>query len=207
MVDALSHERGRIRKTIMARRDLLSPADRLAGSEQIAASLLTHPVLLRKKILFIYCHFRSEVQTTQVISHCLKQGKTVCVPVSVPGESDMVAVTINDPVCDLAPGYQGIPEPPPHLVHSRRVEQALIEAAVIPGTVFDRNGHRLGYGKGFYDRFLVRAPQAVRIGLAFSCQMVDHLPALAHDISMDMILTEEEVMLWPERLPARHQGR
>jgi len=200
MVDALSHERGRIRKTIMARRDLLSPADRLAGSERIAASLLTHPVLRRTKIVFIYCHFRSEVQTALMIDHCLKQGKTVCVPVSVPDESDMVAVTINDPACDLAPGYKGIPEPPSHLVRTQRMEPALIEVAVIPGTVFDRDGHRLGYGMGFYDRFLVRAPQAIRIGLAFSCQMVDRLPTQAHDIPMDMIVTEEEVMLWPGRL-------
>ncbi|MCL2457243.1 MAG: 5-formyltetrahydrofolate cyclo-ligase [Desulfobulbus sp.] len=207
MVDLLSHERGQMRKTIVARRDRLSPADRLAKSERIAASLLTHLVLRHKKIIFIYCHFRSEVQTTLVIDHCLKQGKTVCVPVSVPEGSDMVAVTINDPACDLAPGYQGIPEPSSSLVLTRMVEPALIEAAVIPGTVFDRHGHRLGYGKGFYDRFLVRAPRAARIGLAFSCQMVDRLPALAHDIPMDMIATEEEVILCPGGLNEQDPGR
>ncbi|WP_310599713.1 5-formyltetrahydrofolate cyclo-ligase [Desulfobulbus sp.] len=207
MVDALSRERGRMRKTIMARRDLLPPAERQARSKRIAASLLAHWLLIPKIIVFTYCHFRSEVQTFPMIDHWLAQGKTVCVPVSVPEESDMMVVTITDPARDLAPGYMGIPEPLSHLVHSRRMEPALIEAAVIPGTVFDRNGHRLGYGMGFYDRFLVRAPQAIRIGLAFSCQMVECLPAQDHDIPMDMIVTEDEVMLWPGRLRAAGNGR
>jgi 5-formyltetrahydrofolate cyclo-ligase len=82
------------------------------------------------------------------------------------------------------------------------VEPSIIEVAVIPGTVFDRNGHRLGYGMGFYDRFLVRAPKAIRIGLAFSGQVVERLPTQAHDIHMDIIVTEEGVMVWPERLRA-----
>ncbi|MDR2551269.1 MAG: 5-formyltetrahydrofolate cyclo-ligase [Desulfobulbus sp.] len=202
MVDAFSSERGRLRKTIMASRDLLSAADREAGSERIASVLLAHPLLRHPKTVFLYCHFRSEVQTSLMIGHWLAQGKTVCVPVSVPKESGMVAVAITDPARDLAPGYMGIPEPRSHLIHSRRMEPASIEAAVIPGTVFDRNGHRLGYGMGFYDRFLVRAPQAIRIGLAFSCQVVEFLPTRDHDLPMDMIVTEEEVMLWPGRLLA-----
>ncbi|MCL1980237.1 MAG: 5-formyltetrahydrofolate cyclo-ligase [Proteobacteria bacterium] len=207
MVDALIQERDRLRRTTLARRDLLSPADQQARSEKIAGSLLSHPLLCHKKVIFIYCHFRSEVQTALVIDHCLSQGKTVCVPVSVPQESDLLAVTIIDPIHDLAPGFQGIPEPLPHLVHTRRISPALIGAAVIPGAVFDRHGHRLGYGMGFYDRFLIRAPQAIRIGLAFSSQLVERLPVFEHDIPMDMIVTEEEQILWPERLHVQERGR
>ena len=204
-MDPFSSERGRLRKTILARRDLVPPAARSAHSERIAASLLAHPVFRQKKIICIYCHFRSEVQTALLIDHILNQGKTVCVPVCLPQEASMAAVAITDRTYDLAPGYQGIPEPQPLLARTRKVELAAIEAAVIPGTVFDRNGHRLGYGMGFYDRFLVQAPRAIRIGLAFSCQMVEHLPNREHDIPMDMMITEEEVMVWPERLFVRNR--
>ncbi|MCL2789534.1 MAG: 5-formyltetrahydrofolate cyclo-ligase [Desulfobulbus sp.] len=206
MIAALSHERSRMRTMIMTRRDLLPLAERLAQSERIAASLLAHPVFRQKKILFIYCHFRSEVQTTLVIEDSLRQGKTVCTPMSMPDEMDMVAVLITDPVHDLAPGYKGILEPLPLLAQTRKMEPSAIEVAVIPGTVFDLNGHRLGYGMGFYDRFLVHAPGAIRIGLAFSCQMVERLPIQQHDIPMDMIITEEGVMAWPQRLHAPDRG-
>ena len=206
MIDPLSSERGRLRKTILARRDLVPPATRLAHSERITAALLADPVFRQKKIVCIYCHFRSEVQTALLIDHCLDRGKTVCVPVCMPHEAGMAAVAITDPTADLAPGYQGIPEPLPLLARTRTVEPAAIEAAVIPGTVFDRNGHRLGYGMGFYDRFLVLAPRAIRIGLAFSCQMVEHLPVREHDIPMDMVLTEEETTVWPERLRVRDRS-
>jgi len=206
MMHALPCERSRMRTMITARRDLLPPVERLAKSEQIAALLLAHSVFLQKKIFFIYCHFRSEVQTTSVIDYCLRRGKTVCTPVSLPDEADMMAVAITDPARDLASGYKGIPEPLPLLAHTWKVEPSAIEVAVIPGTVFDRNGHRLGYGMGFYDRFLVHAPRAIRIGLAFSCQVVEQLAAQEHDIPMDMVVTEEEVMVWPQRLCAQDRG-
>jgi 5,10-methenyltetrahydrofolate synthetase len=198
-MDTLSHERSLMRKLMIARRDLLSTAEQLAKSERIAASLLAHSVFQQKKIICVYCHIQSEVQTALVINNSLKQGKTVCVPFCAPQEAGMTMVAITDPVRDLAPGYKGIPEPLPHLILTGKTDPLAIEVVVIPGTVFDRNGHRLGYGKGFYDRFLVRAPQAVRIGLAFSCQVVEHLPAQEHDVPMDILFTEEEILVWPER--------
>ncbi|WP_051553564.1 5-formyltetrahydrofolate cyclo-ligase [Desulfobulbus elongatus] len=206
MIDGSFRERSRLRQAMVAQRDRLSAEERLAKSERIAAVLMTHPLFSQKKLVFIYCHFRSEVQTARVIDECLERGKTVCVPMSLPEQAQMAAVAIIDPLCDLAPGYMGIPEPLPLLTQTRRVEPAAIEVAVIPGTVFDRSGHRLGYGLGFYDRFLVRAPTAIRIGLSFACQMVERLPAQPHDIPMDMIVTEEEVMVWPGRLRARVLG-
>ena len=66
---------------------------------------------------------------------------------------------------------------------------------MLPGSVFDRAGNRLGYGAGFYDRFLAQeAPRAIRIGLGFSLQLVERLPALAHDIPMNQLITERETL-------------
>lgn len=133
-----------------------------------------------------------------LLRRCLNEGKSVCVPVTVPQQSELLAVTITDPSADLSPGYKGIPEPIPSLVELQRICPQSIEIAIIPGAVFDRSGHRLGYGGGYYDRFLAhKAPQACRVGLAFSQQLVDRIPVLSHDIPLDMLVTEKEVLVWP----------
>jgi 5-formyltetrahydrofolate cyclo-ligase len=74
------------------------------------------------------------------------------------------------------------------------VDPASIDTVLIPGSVFDVTGGRLGYGGGFYDRFLSNsAPQATRIGLAFSRQLVDRVPMEPHDQYMDFLVTEEQI--------------
>ena len=133
-----------------------------------------------------------------LLQRCLAEGKSVSVPQTVPQQSELLAVAITNPATDLAPGYKGIPEPIPSLAELRRVNPQSIDIAIIPGAVFDRSGYRLGYGGGYYDRFLVKkAPQAYRIGLAFSLQLVNRIPALSHDAPLDMLITEKDVFVWP----------
>ncbi len=116
----------------------------------------------------------------------------------------MRAVRIDDVESDLICGYKGIPEPRDR---SRIVSPASIEVALIPGVVFDRCGNRLGYGAGFYDRFLtLEAPQAIRIGLAFSCQLAEKIPSLPHDVPMDMVVTEEALLTWNRDSRATNRG-
>ena len=133
-----------------------------------------------------------------LLQRCLAEGKSVSVPLTVPQQSELLAVAITNPAADLSPGYKGIPEPIPSLADLQRVTPQSIDIAIIPGAVFDRSGYRLGYGGGYYDRFLVKkAPQAYRIGLAFSLQLVNRIPALSHDAPLDMLITEKEVFVWP----------
>jgi len=206
MIDTFARERSHMRRLLLAERDRLSPATRAAESGRIVASLVALPFFSEKQHFFIYCHYRSEVSTDTLLAYCLEQGKTVGVPMSLPEQAQMLAVVITDPVHDLAPGYKGIPEPLPALARDWLLPPTAIEVAVIPGAVFDRTGHRLGYGLGFYDRFLALAPQAIRIGLAFSCQMVERIPALDHDVPMDMVITEREILTWPRRTHAPDRG-
>lgn len=176
---------------------MLSCSERLAMSRQIVAQLVTHPVFA-KDHFFIYCSYQSEVETRILLHRCLAEGKSVSVPLTVPQQSELVAVAITDPAFDLSPGYMGIPEPIPTLGKFHKVCPQSIDIAIIPGTVFDRSGYRLGYGGGYYDRFLMhKAPRAYRVGLAFSQQLVNRIPALSHDIPMDMLITEKEVIVWP----------
>lgn len=207
MTESLKQERNRIRQMLLAQRDRISPAEREQCSALITERLLVHPLFRDHQIFFIYCSYRSEVETTTLINRCLEAGKTVAVPVSEPKQAHMLAVTISDTNRDLACGYRNIREPLPTLSQEQALSPSRIEVAVIPGVVFDRNGHRLGYGGGFYDRFLAgSASQAIRIGLAFSSQLVERIPALPHDVPMDLVITEQEVFSWPRRIHATNRS-
>jgi 5-formyltetrahydrofolate cyclo-ligase len=197
MTSNQSFERYKLRSHYLAERNVLSSSDRAAMSRQIIEKLVTLPIF-EKNHFFIYCSYQSEVETRMLLHRCLAEGKSVSVPLTVPQQSELLAVAITNPATDLSPGYKGIPEPISSLSELRRVTPKSIDIAIIPGAVFDRSGYRLGYGGGYYDRFLVqKAPQAYRIGLAFSQQLVNRIPAFSHDIPMDMLITEKEVFVWP----------
>lgn len=166
-------------------------------SRQIIEALIALPLYQEKTHFFIYCNYRSEVETGLLLRHCLQDGKIVLVPKSVPEQSGLLAVTITNPATDLQPGFMGIPEPIASLLEGPLLHPQSIDVSVVPGAVFARSGHRLGYGGGYYDRFLAQtAPRSYRIGLAFSMQLVEHIPVLPHDVPMDMLITEKEILLF-----------
>ena len=186
-------KRNSLRKERLAERDLLEAALRRNKSEQIWTLLLEQPVIVHAKHLFIYVHFRSEVETLALIEHCLAKGKTVSVPVTLRKESRLLAVQITDPATQLEPGCFGIPEPTEEQIARATIDPTEIDAVLVPGSVFDPLGGRLGYGGGYYDRFLTQdAPQARRIGLTYAVQIVEQVPMEAHDQYMDMIITEQQ---------------
>lgn len=186
-----SEDRKTLRRHMLAQRDRLSP-DELAGrSLAISDRVLALPELASAPVVFLYMHFRSEVRTGDLFRAFLAQGRTVCVPRTLPGQSRLQAVRITDPEQDLAPGYCGIPEPLPELLTHSLVPPGEIQAVLVPGAVFDPRGGRLGYGGGYYDRFLaLEAPQALRIALAFGLQVVEQVPVEPHDQFMDFVVTE-----------------
>ncbi|MCI5218202.1 MAG: 5-formyltetrahydrofolate cyclo-ligase [Candidatus Electrothrix sp. LOE2] len=187
-------ERNQLRKDRLAKRDLLDAALRRSKSERIQTRLLEQPIIHNARHLFIYVHFRSEVETLALIEHCLAKGKTVSVPVTLRKESRLLAVQITDPATQLKPGCFGIPEPTEERIAQATIDPTAIDAVLVPGSVFDPLGGRLGYGGGYYDRFLTRdAPQARRIGLAYAVQMVEQVDMEAHDQYMNMIITEQQV--------------
>ena len=187
------NHRSQLRKERLAERGRLDAAQRRNKSEQIQALLLEQPVIVHAKHLFIYVHFRSEVETLALIEHCLAKGKTVSVPVTLRKESRLLAVQITDPATQLEPGCFGIPEPTDEQIAHATIDPTQIDAVLVPGSVFDPLGGRLGYGGGYYDRFLTQdAPQARRIGLAYAVQIVEQVPMEAHDQYMDMIITEQQ---------------
>lgn len=134
------------------------------------------------RTLFIYCSLSDEVDTTTLLDSLAQCGKTVVLPKVVDAEN--MELRLYTGRQDLAVGSYGIMEPTGKLFTTLHD----IDVAVVPGMAFDRNGHRLGRGKGYYDRMLVQMPQAYKIGICFDFQLVDEVPNDCHDIIMDEVI-------------------
>ena len=172
----------------MSRRDALTVEERASASGRIAdvANAMVDERLARGQVLAVYRSKGSEVDTTAIDVAARAKGLVVAYPRVVSGEQALAfhAVTIDE----LVPSRFGLREPredaPP-------VEIAHIAAFVIPGLAFDKSGARLGWGMGHYDATLVLAArEALRIGLAFECQVVEHVPHEPHDQLLHVIITE-----------------
>ena len=186
-------ERNLLRKKILIARDNLPPEIRKEKSLLIRDRLLNIKACSLAETVMLYVSFRSEVDTMPLFSHCLANGKKVAVPLTLPHEKRLVPYAITDPKHDLRPGYCSIPEPDPE--RATPVIPGTIDMVILPGSVFDINGNRLGYGGGYYDRFLaLEAPQALRIGVAFELQIVSKVPSLPHDMPLDYLVTEERAI-------------
>lgn len=184
-------ERNSLRKRILAARDRLSLEEIQSKSDAVVSRALLLPEIAEAAVIFTYLHFRSEVQTTNLVKKMFTDQKKVCVPVTLVEGSELLAVRISDIEEQVAPGYCGIPEPLPGVVQNQTIDPVFIDIVILPGSVFDTRGGRLGYGGGYYDRFLVnKAPQALRVGFAFDLQIVDAVPIEPHDQRMDYIVTE-----------------
>ena len=138
---------------------------------------------LHAHTLLLYSALPDEVPTQTLIDELVAQGKTVLLP-RVVSDTDMELRRYSSPA-DLQQGAFGIMEPTGELF----TDYAAIDVAIIPGMAFDDEGHRLGRGKGYYDRFLAKlSPTTYKIGLCFSWQRVDHVSTDDHDIPMDEVI-------------------
>lgn len=184
-----------LRKKILAARDSLSHRDRQTMSLEIIKKTLLLDEIRTRDTFFIYVDFRSEVQTLFLITELLRQGKQVAVPVTLIQEKRLLPVLIHNIKKDLTLGYCSIPEPRIEIRNNQRLAGSEIETIILPGSVFDEQGGRLGYGGGYYDRFMAYdAPLAIRIGLAFELQVIDKLTLQVHDEILDFIVTEKRII-------------
>lgn len=144
--------------------------------------------LQSKQRLLVYVSVRDEVETNAILDDALRQLGEVVVPYCLPGHQlGLFALRETD---ELRTGVYGIKEPAIELRKARSVEPQSLSQAILPGVAFDICGNRLGYGKGYFDRFLSRLkPDCLRIGLAFECQIVSEIPNEPHDLSVQRIVT------------------
>ncbi|HHW12372.1 MAG TPA: 5-formyltetrahydrofolate cyclo-ligase [Firmicutes bacterium] len=161
-------------------------------SAQICARALALPVLPDKQVIAAYCSFGHEVATRPLLAGLLAAGHVLVLPV-VDRQSRMMEFRRVDSLDALTPGVYGILEPQSGELCSPEE----IELFFIPGLAFDRQGNRLGRGGGYYDRYLSTVrPDAAKIGLAFQLQIAEALPVAPHDIKVDAVLTEQEIICY-----------
>ncbi|MCX8174809.1 MAG: phosphoribosylglycinamide formyltransferase [Candidatus Micrarchaeota archaeon] len=142
------------------------------------------------RCILLYSSIKSEVHTEGIIQSALSLGKRVVLPVTNKEEKRLELYEIKD-VGELSPGAFGILEPKKD--EARRVEPQEVDLAVVPGVGFDRKGHRIGYGMGYYDALLKRVG-GKKVALAYGFQVKDSIPSEPHDVSVDMLVTEDEVI-------------
>ncbi len=191
MIDEVLQSKKQLRAEASARRAKQPDAER--ASRQIFQQLGALPEYARARTVMLYLDFLSEVRTRWFLPTAWSEGKHVVVPYCENGEIELFRL---DHVGELAPGTIGVLEPRRELRGhgDRKIERSGPDLIVIPGLAFDRRGGRLGYGKGYYDRFLhhVRS-DATRLAVCFECQLFADIPLLPHDIRMEMIVTEKAV--------------
>lgn len=143
-----------------------------------------------QNILF-YVSYDNEVFTHSLIKDALEASdKTVLVPFTDKKNHRLSPMEINR-WKDLKRGSYGILEPPSN---NKTIDPAAIDIILVPGVAFDLEGNRIGHGAGYYDTLLGSSPSASHIGLAFDFQVVDKLPAEKHDVPVDKIITEKQII-------------
>lgn len=180
-----------IRNIYLKRRDSLSNEYRFEASLKIF-DYLQNDIFLSDNDILCFVNYKTEVLTTELIKILLNNSNNRIFVPKV-NENNMEFYHI-DSLNQLSKGYMGIMEPDNNLynLNSDYSEQSVI---LIPGSVYDTKGHRIGYGGGFYDRFLAIHPQMARVGIAFDNQISeDILPVEEHDISVSYVVTEKGII-------------
>lgn len=191
--EALFHRKATIRKEILEKRKSQDPKIRVAQSCSIARALLSHKEFQKADKVLIYLSKDEEVGTDNLLDRAFDLGKRVYVPVVI-GENDELCIAeLPGPDISFRLGVFGIREPVEEDLNFVSPDQ--IDLVVVPGLAFDRQGGRIGYGKGYYDRLLSRlSSQVPRIALAFDFQVLDTVPQDGNDIRVDAIITEKSTM-------------
>ena len=177
----------RLKEQFLEKRNQLSKEEILEMSKKIQENLEKLPQYENARTVMQFVSFGTEVDTHQIIKDAIKS-KTVAVPKTVEHKIEPCILIDFDSMSPTDPF--GILEP----MDLMKLSYKSIEVVIVPGIVFDTQGHRIGYGMGFYDAFLKHVPNAVKIGLCFDFQVVDLVPREDHDVPVDFIVTEKRVI-------------
>ena len=172
-----------IRKRVLKIRDGISKTEWETWSNMIYDKIVTHSFFLESKYIYCFVNYSNEVDTKRIIEHAWKLGKKVAVPKIHDNEMLFHVIHTYD---ELEEGFKGILEPvtPP-------LNDIMNGLVIMPGVAFDKQKHRIGYGKGFYDRFLDQYPYLSTIAIAFEKQVVEEIPVDEYDWNPDILITEE----------------
>ncbi len=179
-----------IRKEMLTLRNSMSIEERVLRSNKIKENVLSMDALCNAANILCYAGYGSEVCTKELLEELLRLGKKVFLPRVNGEEMDFYRIVSLD---DLEEGYKGIPEPGESCTDIFGPDECKDDGSTVllmPGAVFANDGSRIGYGKGYYDRYLNKYDIMNRIALCFSMQVLENIPSDAHDKKASVIVTE-----------------
>ena len=159
-------------------------------SDQIAENVLNSEIFVVAKNIGVYVNFGDEVSTKKITSQSLAAGKNVSVPVVAGREMNFYSIKSLDDLCEM--NNFGIRQPAAE--RKSFADPKKLDLMIVPGVCFDLAGNRIGFGKGFYDKFLADS-SAVKLGICFEKQLLREkkIPAETNDIAMDFTATENGI--------------
>lgn len=179
-----------IRKQTIRKRLLMSEEEVFEKSRMITKMVLELPEYFRADTIFCYVDFRKEVRTREIIEESWKRKKCVAVPKV---EGDVMRFYQIQEWSDLITGCMGILEP------VETCKEICVDHSncmmIMPGVAFDEKNNRIGYGGGYYDKYLMHIDKIYKVAIAFESQIYEELPCENHDLRPDIILTEKRKMI------------
>lgn len=195
----LKETKSEIRKRMLGIRNNLSIDEIAEYSTRITGILMKQEIFISSGLIMFYVNTGSEVVTRELIKKAVYLRKRAAIPMvehGAGGKKTMAACEITNIEEETEMGSYGILEPKKSMV--KKVLPGDIDMIIVPGVAFDAKGYRIGYGGGYYDRFLKNVRKdCMKAGIAYEFQVVDELPKEDHDIPLDMIITQERIITSP----------
>lgn len=170
-----------LRRRIRTQKRAMSAEEIVEKSRRLGALFADSELYRQASAIYGYLPYNQEVRTIPMLEQALRDGKRVAVPKVIGDEMRFIWMT---DLTRVEKGYSGIPEPVDDGPEADD-ETALV---LMPGLAFDAQGHRIGYGGGFYDKFLAREPNHPTLALCYDFQMLEHLETEEFDIPVDLVL-------------------
>ena len=180
-----------LRKELMKKRDALTLNEIKDYSEKIAENLYNTSIYKESENIFIFVSYKSEVNTHNIIKHSIAEGKKIYVPVTDSVTKTMKASRLRD-FSQLKEGYMHILEPAEEYIEI--TDSNVLDLVIVPGLLFDKNGYRIGYGGGFYDKFFASLERDVKkLGIGYDFQFTSgNIEHDDFDIPVDYFLSEKK---------------
>lgn len=182
----------KLRKQLLIQRDEMKKEEVEKLSREIMENLIDIPSFIQSKVVMIYLSFKNEVDTEAIIDWCFAQGKEVVIPYCAVENKEIIPCKLDSERKGLEKSKFGIWEPKKDSMIS--VDIGNIDAIITPGVGFDEDCNRLGFGGGYYDRFLAKRQKEIpAIAICYQNQIVDSVPTDDYDIPMDIVVTERSI--------------
>ena len=182
-----------LRKNMLLQRKNMELENVTTYSKKIIDTIKKLPNFLICKNVMLYLSFNNEVNTYALAKWCLDNDKTVITPYCIKETKEIVPYEITNLSRDLSKSTFGIMEPKHDILKRASIKD--IDFIIVPGVVFDERCNRIGFGAGYYDRFLPkRQKKTFTVGIAYDYQVVNRIPAGVYDVPMDLIITENRII-------------